>query len=821
MLRYKNRCGSPQSESPDSDLRRQRNLQAFQSKYERPAPKLAENEIPALPMQAPLFRALDDGALLDDSLLNAAETDPGLLRDIVAAVEQAGPQADPDVARVPIKSASEDPSHTASTSRQPFVASNHSSQYVQQQTSRPSTSIPSTSFQTFQAQANNKVQDSHTSDSDEALFEEVRLPSGPFVAPSKFTMPSSQRANPQVDLTNAQTDSDEDTQFDSVPISRPTSNPTQSQSRPASQVDLSSGLVQRDFAQTEKTSPAKPPPAPPISSSGPPNPTAVLTAVAPTIQQNSYLHSDQRPPLVSRRTSSTSQGSFRSRSRQSQSPMQVLSRTPSRSPVVSRSTSLISRPTMIDDVRRDDARDYEDQVELDDGPSLIAAALAQESSESESDGGHQPSPRRPAKLPHTPSKAAKADNMTSSRKLSTAEALSQSAQEPAPVTPAGKDSGRHQADSSSLAVTSASSDAQNTSMPKDLVPASRPAKSPVADKPIAWSPSPEPSLITSNEGHAYVPDDFPLAEPGRELDEDEVDAADLEEAELQANLMQEEGHFAKFLHDLHHRNLDDMRNEVEEELRTLQAQKVKDRRNADDVTAQMSKEIQSMLKLFGLPFVVAPMEAEAQCAELVSRSLVDGAITDDSDVFLFGGTRIYKNMFNQNKFVECYLSSDIERELSLTRDKLINLAYFLGSDYTEGLPGVGPVLGMELMNEFPGPQGLVEFRKWWQRVQTGKDTPDDSATPFKRRFVRLSSYVFPYARDWFRQLTCALFPLRKRARKTCSLMSCGPILKSAKPTNIRQLTLAMSVSVGECQTWMVCEGALIHSFHLRIRLREI
>ena len=151
-----------------------------------------------------------------------------------------------------------------------------------------------------------------------------------------------------------------------------------------------------------------------------------------------------------------------------------------------------------------------------------------------------------------------------------------------------------------------------------------------------------------------------------------------------------------------------------------------------------------MLRLFGLPYVIAPMEAEAQCAELMSRNLVDGIITDDSDVFLFGGTRIYKNMFNQNKYVECYLLSDLERELSLTREKLIQLAHFLGSDYTDGLPGVGPVLGMELMNEFPGSDGLTEFRKWWQKVQSGRDNMDDNSTAFRRRFVSACLHHAPF-----------------------------------------------------------------------------
>ncbi len=142
-----------------------------------------------------------------------------------------------------------------------------------------------------------------------------------------------------------------------------------------------------------------------------------------------------------------------------------------------------------------------------------------------------------------------------------------------------------------------------------------------------------------------------------------------------------------------------------------------------------------MLRLFGIPYITAPMEAEAQCAALLSFGLVDGIITDDSDVFLFGGARVLKNMFNQSKTVECFLLSDLERELSLDRDKLVRLAYLLGSDYTEGLPGVGPVVAMELLSEFPGHDGLHKFRAWWMKVQSGWDKPEESSTKFRKRFV--------------------------------------------------------------------------------------
>lgn len=142
--------------------------------------------------------------------------------------------------------------------------------------------------------------------------------------------------------------------------------------------------------------------------------------------------------------------------------------------------------------------------------------------------------------------------------------------------------------------------------------------------------------------------------------------------------------------------------------------------------------------LFGIPFIIAPQEAEAECAELLSRDLVDGIVTDDSDVFLFGGHRVYRHMFNDNKVVECYLLSDLDRELGLDRQKLVQLAYLLGGDYADGLRGVGPVVGRELLAEFDGPNGLQDFKAWWRKVQDGRDDKGDTDTAFKRRFVSRS-----------------------------------------------------------------------------------
>ncbi|KAL0386584.1 UNVERIFIED_CONTAM: DNA repair protein UVH3 [Sesamum latifolium] len=135
-------------------------------------------------------------------------------------------------------------------------------------------------------------------------------------------------------------------------------------------------------------------------------------------------------------------------------------------------------------------------------------------------------------------------------------------------------------------------------------------------------------------------------------------------------------------------------------------------RNAESVSNEMFAECQELLQMFGLPYIIAQMEAEAQCAFMEQSNLVDGVVTDDSDAFLFGARSVYKNIFDDRKYVETYLMKDIENELGLDREKLIHMALLLGSDYTEGISGIGIVNAIEVVNAFPEKDGLREFREW-------------------------------------------------------------------------------------------------------------
>ncbi|CAM9648732.1 unnamed protein product [Ectocarpus fasciculatus] len=157
--------------------------------------------------------------------------------------------------------------------------------------------------------------------------------------------------------------------------------------------------------------------------------------------------------------------------------------------------------------------------------------------------------------------------------------------------------------------------------------------------------------------------------------------------------------------------------ELEEESEKLKREGNKAQRDAETVTEEMKEEVMELLKLFGVPYVVAPMEAEAQCCVLEQLRLVDGTVTDDSDAFAFGGRAVYKNIFSERKFVEAYLLPDAEKDLGVGTDEVVALALLLGSDYTEGVRGVGIVNAMEVINAFPlegkgAHHGLSKFKKW-------------------------------------------------------------------------------------------------------------
>ena len=124
--------------------------------------------------------------------------------------------------------------------------------------------------------------------------------------------------------------------------------------------------------------------------------------------------------------------------------------------------------------------------------------------------------------------------------------------------------------------------------------------------------------------------------------------------------------------------------ETEAETASLIQQQKKQSRDSEQVSDEMYSEAKRLLGLFGipyigiryppsygtpthptpthgltaiplpmlLPFIDAPTEAEAQCAQLEKADLVDGVVTEDNDALLFGARCVYKHLFDPQHHVE-------------------------------------------------------------------------------------------------------------------------------------------------------------------------
>ncbi len=101
------------------------------------------------------------------------------------------------------------------------------------------------------------------------------------------------------------------------------------------------------------------------------------------------------------------------------------------------------------------------------------------------------------------------------------------------------------------------------------------------------------------------------------------------------------------------------------------------------ISKKQIDECMELLDLMGIPYIVAPEEADSQCAELVKSGLADGVLTEDMDIMTFGATKIYRNLTSYNKDKYMILMEDVLNELKLNYDQFVDLCLLFGCDYCD------------------------------------------------------------------------------------------------------------------------------------------
>ncbi|XP_022647631.1 flap endonuclease 1-like [Varroa jacobsoni] len=129
------------------------------------------------------------------------------------------------------------------------------------------------------------------------------------------------------------------------------------------------------------------------------------------------------------------------------------------------------------------------------------------------------------------------------------------------------------------------------------------------------------------------------------------------------------------------------------------------------VTKQHNEDAKRLLDLMGVPFLEAPCEAEAQCAELVKSGKVFAAATEDMDCLTFGAPIVLRHMtFSEARKmpIKEFTLSKILSELEFTQREFIDLCILLGCDYCESIKGIGPKRAIDLMRQHRSIENILQ-----------------------------------------------------------------------------------------------------------------
>lgn len=112
-----------------------------------------------------------------------------------------------------------------------------------------------------------------------------------------------------------------------------------------------------------------------------------------------------------------------------------------------------------------------------------------------------------------------------------------------------------------------------------------------------------------------------------------------------------------------------------------------------DVTPLMARQLIEELKKLNVPYVVAPYEADAQLVYLENKGIIDGILSEDSDLLVFGAKRLLTKLNQYGELVEIERADfPLCKDVNLagwTDSMFMRLAILSGCDYLPNIEKLG------------------------------------------------------------------------------------------------------------------------------------
>lgn len=172
--------------------------------------------------------------------------------------------------------------------------------------------------------------------------------------------------------------------------------------------------------------------------------------------------------------------------------------------------------------------------------------------------------------------------------------------------------------------------------------------------------------------------------------------------------------------------------EEEEEAKLLEKEQMERlmqlQRRTVKVTQKQNDEAKHLLKLMGIPYVDAPCEAEAQCAELCKSGKVYGVASEDMDTLCYNVPVLLRKLTVSEQRKEPILevrTDKVLESLDLTLEEFIDLCIMMGCDYCPTIQGCGPANSFKLINEYRSIESLLKAFENGDLVKKNWKIPQD------------------------------------------------------------------------------------------------
>ncbi len=127
-----------------------------------------------------------------------------------------------------------------------------------------------------------------------------------------------------------------------------------------------------------------------------------------------------------------------------------------------------------------------------------------------------------------------------------------------------------------------------------------------------------------------------------------------------------------------------------------------------DKIVQQSKDL---LNALGIPWIQAPMEGEAQASYMVKKGDAYAVGSQDYDCLLVGSPILVRNLTSSDKrklpgksaYSKVYPKQIVLKEnldiMGITHKQLVDMAILIGTDFNDGIPGIGPKKSLQLIKK--------------------------------------------------------------------------------------------------------------------------